>query len=76
MTFWAPRDLTKNSMALLLYLATLSGLISRGFNFANQPVFHIISFIFLGVLAKIAILKISRGQNFAKMANIRENHEN
>ena len=49
---------------------------SRGFNFANQPVFHLISFIFLGVLAKIAILKISRGQNFAKMAKIRENREN
>ena len=50
---------------------------SRGLTFANQPVFSpIISFIFLGVLAKIAILKISRGQNFAKMAKIRENREN
>ena len=49
---------------------------SRGLNFANQPVFHLISFIFLGVLAKIAISKISRGQNFAKMAKIRENREN
>ena len=33
---------------------------SRGLNFVNQPVFHLMSFIFLGVLAKIAILKISR----------------
>ena len=49
---------------------------SRGLNFANQPIFHLISFIFLGVLAKIAILKISRGQNLAKMAKIRENREN
>ena len=40
---------------------------SRGLNFANQPVFHLIYFVFLGVLAKIAILKISRGQNFAKI---------
>ena len=48
----------------------------RGLNFANQPVFPPISFIFLGVLTKIAILKISRGQNFAKMAKIRENPEN
>ena len=49
---------------------------SRGFNLANQPVFHLISFILLRVLAKIAILKISRGQNFAKMAKLRENREN
>ena len=49
---------------------------SRGLNFANQPVFHLIYFIFLGVLAKITILKISRGQNFAKIAKIRENREN
>ena len=44
----------------------------RRLNFANQPVFHLISFIFLEVLAKIATLKISRGQNFAKMAKICE----
>ena len=43
---------------------------SRGLNFANQSVFHLISFIFQGVLAKIAISKISCGQNFAKMAKI------
>ena len=43
---------------------------SRGFNFANQPVFHLISFIFLGVLAKIAILK-----NFA-WTKFRENGQN
>ena len=49
---------------------------SRGLNFANQPVFRLISFILLGVLAKFAISKISRGQNFAKMAKIRENREN
>ena len=49
---------------------------SRGLKFANQPVFHLISFIFLRVYAKIAILKISRGQNFAKMAKIRKNREN
>ena len=40
------------------------------FNFANQPIFHLIPFIFLGVLAKIEILKISRGQNFTKMASL------
>ena len=49
---------------------------SRGLNFANQPVFHLISFIFLGVLANSAISKISSGQNFVKMAKIRENREN
>ena len=49
---------------------------SCGLNFANQPVFHRISFIFLGVLAKIRILKILRGQNFPKMAKIRKNREN
>ena len=49
---------------------------SRGLNLANQPVIHLISFIFLEVLAKISILKISRGQNFAKLAKIRENREN
>ena len=43
---------------------------SRGFNFTNQPVFQLISFILLKVLAKIAILKISHGQNFAKIAKI------
>ena len=50
---------------------------SRGLYFANQPVFDLISFIFLGVLAKISILKISRGQNFAKIATkVRENRQN
>ena len=71
-------------------LCTLSGLIfawtkfcelkiekfSRGQIFVNQPVFNLISFISLGVLAKIATLKILRGQNFTKMAKIRENREN
>ena len=49
---------------------------SRGFDFANQSVFHLISFILLRALAKIAILKVSRGQNFAKMAKLSENLEN
>ena len=46
---------------------------SRGQNFANQPVFHLISFIFLSLWQN---LQFSRGQNFAKMAKIRDNREN
>ena len=41
---------------------------SRGLNFANQPIFHLISLIFLEILAKIEILKISRKwPKFAKI---------
>ena len=50
--------------------------ISRGFNFANLPIFKLISFIFLGVFGKKHEIKISRGFNFANLGKIRENREN
>ena len=48
---------------------------SRGQNFVNQPLFCLIRLIFEIFFKKISILNISRGQNLAKLAKIRENRE-